>query len=310
MTFTYADEADNVHLIDTHMFGFDRFQSCYLIKGKEIALVDCGVPTSIEYVRNGIQKHGVAIEDIDHLVISHCEHPDHSGNAGVLLQQNTHAKVYINPIGLGYMTNPEIESAQRKAVLPPEMAARFGEMVPVPEDRIRLLKDEEVIDLGDGQTLRAFFTPGHQPSGTVLYDEKNHGLFINDLIGMYLADADFTFILTPKRADVREYMASLNRIKNLPIEALFLGHFGISKEPQKVIERALRHMQQLMDIGTECTKGRRPEEIAPRVRDLMASELEKVRKARGGKLYLYLRDELVASCSEAFSSYMRGLYDK
>ena len=307
MTYTYTEQADNVYLIDTHMFGFDRFQSCYLVKGREIALIDTGVPTSIEFVRDAIKKNGVALEDISHIFVTHGEHPDHSGNVGALLQQNTKAKVYIHPIGLEYITRPEQEAAKRKALLPPEMAARFGEMIPVPEDRIVLLQDGDSIGLGGDLTLRAIYAPGHQPSGIVLYDEKNRRLFIHDLIGMYLADADFSMVLTPNRSEVKKYMESLHKVKDLPMKTLFLGHFGISHNPGEVIERALSLMQKLMDIGAACVNEGKPEEIAFRVRALMAPELEKLRKVRGDKLYYYLKDELVASCSEAFSLYYQGL---
>jgi glyoxylase-like metal-dependent hydrolase (beta-lactamase superfamily II) len=307
MTYTYDEQAGNVYLIDTNMFGFDRFQSCYLVKGEEIALIDTGVPTSIDWVRDALKKHGAPIGDIAHIFVTHGEHPDHSGNVGAFVRENTEAKVYIHPIGLEYLTRPEIEAAKRKAILPPEMAARFGDMVPVPEGRIRLLKDGDRIDLGGGQTLRVVFTPGHQPSGLVIYDEKNQGLFINDLIGLYLADADFSMILTPKRSEVEKYMESLNRVKALPLKTLFMGHFGISNKPGEVIERALGLMKGLMAIGAACMDEGRPEEIAPKLRTLMAPELEKIRKARGDDLYLYLRDELVVSCSEAFSSYYQSL---
>ena len=308
MAYRYIEQAGNVYLIDTKMFGFEQFQSCFLIKGKEITLIDTGVPTSIEVVRKALEKHGVAIKDISHIFISHCEHPDHSGNAGIFLQENSKANVYLNPIGMEYLVKPEIEAAQRNAILPPEMSARFGEMAPVPEDRIRGLHDGEVIDIGGGQTLKAIFTPGHQPSGMVLYDEKNQTLFINDLIGQYFADADFSMILTPKRSDVEKYMASLNKIKDLPIKTLFLGHFGICNKPAEVIWRALRLMQGLLDIGAECMKKGKPDEIAPRVKAFAAPELEKLRKARGESLYQYMRDELVASCSEAFSTYYQDFY--
>ena len=119
------------------------------------------------------------------------------GNAGAILRENEKAKVYIHPIGLEYLTHPEIEAGKRKALLPPEMAERFGDMVPVPESRIRLLEDGERVDLGGDQVLRTIYAPGHQPGGVVLYDEDNQGLFVNDLVGMYLADADFSMIFTP-----------------------------------------------------------------------------------------------------------------
>lgn len=307
MNYIYAERVSNVHLIDTNMFGFDRFQSCYLVKAEEIALIDSGVPTSIDSVRKAIEGLGVAIKDITHIFVTHCEHPDHSGNVGAFLRENTKAKVYIRSIGLEYLTRPEIEAAKRQAILPPEMARRFGEMIPVPEDRIVLVNDGDRIPLGGDQTLRAIFTPGHQPSGMVLYDEKNRGLFIHDLIGMYLADADFSMVLTPNRSEVKKYMESLHKVKELPIETLFLGHFGISQKPGEVIERALGLMKSLMDIGAECLDRGKPEEIAPRLRSFVAPQLEKLKRSRGEKLYAYVKDELVASCSEAFSSYYQGL---
>ena len=91
------------------------------------------------------------------------------------------------------------------------------------------------------------------------------------------------------------------------METLFLGHFGISQNPGEVIDRALGLMQKLMEIGAACMNEGKPEEIAPRIRALMAPALDKLRKIRGDKLYDYLKDELVASCSEAFSLYYQGL---
>jgi len=154
MAYEYAKRADNVYMIDTRMFGFDRFQSSYIVAGKEVALIDTGVPTSLETVRAAIKEHGFAIEDISYIFVTHCEHPDHSGNVGMLLKENPQAKVYIHPIGAEYLTAPSIEAAKRKANLSVQMAARFGEMVPVPPPRIEHLSDGDTFDLGNGERLR------------------------------------------------------------------------------------------------------------------------------------------------------------
>jgi hypothetical protein len=58
------------------------------------------------------------------------------------------------------------------------MAARFVEMVPVPPSRIEHLSDGDTFDLGNGERLKIIFSPGHQPSGIVILEEKNKGLFI------------------------------------------------------------------------------------------------------------------------------------
>jgi len=307
---SYAERADNVYMIDTKMFGFEWFNAAYIVVGKDVALIDTGVATSIDVVRAAIKNHGFAIKDISHIFVTHCEHPDHSGNVGILLQENSRAKVYINPIGAEYLTDPSIEAAKRKVNLSAEMAARFGEMVPVPPSRIQYLNDGDVFDLGNGEKLRIIFAPGHQPSGIVILAEKNMGLFINDLPGQYFADADASLILTPFRSDVKQAIESLRKVMDIPVTRLFLGHFGICDSPREVIQRALDRMQRLLDIGAKFAEGRKAEEIASGVIANVMPEVEKLRKARGESLYEYMSRELVPSMSVAFANYYLDMQPK
>ncbi len=300
---TVATRAENVHLIDTKMFGFDHYHSAYIVVGNEVALIDTGTPTSWEAVQEAIRAHGFALGDIAHIFVTHAEHPDHSGNVGALLKKNDRAVVHVNPIGAEYLTAPAIESENRRRNLAPEMAARFGEMEPVPPSRLRLLGDGDVVDLGNEVKLRVMFTPGHQPSGLILFDEKYSGLFINDLCGAYFADADASWIFSPYRSDVRQAMASLKKIETLPMKRLFLGHYGISERPRKVLERALATMQALRDIGAQCMRDEKPEEIERRVLVTLMPEVEKIGKVRDEALYAYLKAELAPSLARAFAAY-------
>ena len=281
MAYEYAEKAGNVAMIDAHMFGFDRFQACYLVAGQEVALVDTGVPPSLEFVREGIKACGVAIKDIAHIFVTHAEHPDHGGCVGLLLQENSRAKVYVSPAGVEYLTNPEIEAAKRKANLSAAMAARFGEMVPVPRSRIQVLEEGDSFNLGGGEKLRIMLTPGHQPGGIVIYEEKNTGLFINDLCGAYFADTGASWIFTPFRADVRQYLMSLKRVIDMPLKKLYLGHFGISDKPQEVLKNALAKVQQLIGIAAGCRAKTDPQEIFEKVMAIRMPEAEKMRAARG-----------------------------
>ena len=304
MAYTYQEKADNVYMIDTHMFGFPQFNAAYIVAGKEVALIDTGAPLSDEIVRAGIKKHGFSIQDISHIFITHCEHPDHSGNVGSLLRDNEKATVYINPIGAVHLTNPEIEDAKRKAILPPQMAARFGTMIPVPESRIHKLKDGEQFDLGNGETLKVMFTPGHQPSGFVVFEGKNKGIFINDLAGLYLADTGSSWVFTPYNSDVIKARESLKKLIDMPVAKLYLGHFGICDKAVEIIQGALNKIQRLLDIGEKCVKEGRKEDIAATIiSTILTPELEKIRVTRGGSFYEYLNNELAVSMSEAFARY-------
>jgi len=303
----YPMQADNVYVIDTKMFGFERYSSCFLIRGRELALIDTGMPNQYEALRSGIQSHGFSISDISHIFVSHCEHPDHAGNVGNILQENLKACVYINPVGTEYLTDPSIEDADRRAILPPKMADRFGTMTPVPISRIKYLRDGEVIDMGDGVRLRVIFSPGHQPSGLVILEEKNRGLFINDFVGNYFPDADYLTVLNPSRSDVIAAHDLLNKARGMSLSRLFLGHFGICDQPDALIRRALDNIRLLLETGEQCLKEGKPEEIEPRVLTIKLKEAEKLRKIRGEAVFEHETEELAASQAKYFAKFFLEL---
>ncbi len=298
----------HIYVIDTNMFGFPNYHSCYLVDGGELVLIDTGLPSQIDSLYSGIENHGYSINDISKIILTHCEHPDHAGNVGTLVQENPNIKVYIHPEGLEYLTDPSIESENRKKVMLPQMAARFGEQLPVPPSRIEFLKDGEIINIGNEVKLKIVFTSGHQPSGLVIFEEKSKGLFINDLVGNYFADADFSLILTPPRSYVAKTWEILIDLLNTPITRLYLGHFGISDNPETVINRALDGIQRIFDIAEQCMREGKPEEIEPKVLASKMPELEKLKKTRGNALYEYSRNELVTHHSTYFAQYYLGLF--
>ncbi len=306
---SFLERVDNIYLIDTKMFDFDNYMSAYIVAGKEIALIDTGLPSQLEAVRAGINAHGFSPGDISHIFVTH-SHPDHSGNVAPLLKENPKAKVYIHPLGVEQLIDPSIELAVRKKALPPEMQARIGEMDPVSPDRIQQLNDGDVFDLGDGDKLTVIFAPGHQPDGIVLYEEKNKGIFINDLVGNYLPDADAHYPLNPPNSDHTQAIASLRKIIDLPAKYLYLGHYGICENPKQVMERAIDKMQQLLDIGTTYMKEGRADEIADKVYSLILPELEKLRTARGEEVYRYAADDHIASQAKLFAEFCREKFSK
>jgi glyoxylase-like metal-dependent hydrolase (beta-lactamase superfamily II) len=302
------EQLNNVYTIDTKMFGFDNYMSAFIVEGKEIALIDSGLPTQIEAVRAGIQAHGFSVSDISSIFITH-SHPDHSGNVAPLLRENPNAKVYIHPLGVEQLIDPSIELVIRKKALPPEMHARIGEMEPVPPARIRQVNDGDVFDLGNGERLQVIFTPGHQPDGIVLFEEKNKGLFINDLVGNCFPDADAHYVLNPPNSDHQDAIKSLQKVMDLPVVYLYLGHYGISDKPKQVMTRAINKMQQLLDIGTKYMSEGKPEHIASEVYDVILPELKKLRKVRGEELYEYAATQHISSQAQLFARYCQERFN-
>jgi glyoxylase-like metal-dependent hydrolase (beta-lactamase superfamily II) len=286
------------------MFGFKHYCAAYLVKGKQLALIDTGMASQKAALLEGIQTHGFNVSDISHIFVSHCDHFDHSGNVGSIVQENPKAKVYIHPSGIESLTHPEISSEKRKLRMPFAMAARYGESIPTPPSRITLVRDGEIFDLGENEKLQVIFAPGHQPDGIVLYEHRHKGLFVNDLVGNHFADAGCGYALNPLNSDHQQAIASLKGLLELPIERLYLGHYGIILEkPKEVIYRAIQNMQLLLDNGARCVAEGKPENIAPKFWEIYTPELMKLRKGRGEILYQYATQEHLPDQIKAFTKY-------
>lgn len=297
-----VDKADNVYLIDTKMFNFDRYCTAYLIKGQSLALIDTGLPNQLEAVKAGIKAQGFSVSDISHIFITHV-HTDHCGNTAPLLKECPAAKVYVHPAGKSRLNDPGSALAKLKGEISPQMLARFGIMEPVPASRIQYLNDSDVFDLGNGEKLKIFFTPGHQPSGITILAEKNRGLFINDLVGVNLPEGDFSMILNPPGSDVVLAIESLRKLAELPVTRVYMGHYGISDNPNKIIQRALNNLQRFLDIGAQWVAAGKPENIEPAITAVKMPEVAKLLATRGKVMYDYLVEELIPPQSKYFSEY-------
>jgi glyoxylase-like metal-dependent hydrolase (beta-lactamase superfamily II) len=304
MAFQYRKTLDNISCIDTNFFGFPRFNAAYLVRGEKLALIDTGAMPTIDYVRAEFDSLGVTVKDISYIFVTHTEHPDHSGNVGALALENPELKIVCNPNFTEYLTHPEKEAAERQSLLPPGMPERFGSMIPVDENRFYPVKDGEAFDLGGGEVLKVIFAPGHQPSGIIIEEKKNNGVFINDLPGQYFAEFDMSLILTPDRADPVTAMKELHKLEGKKYDWLFLGHYGICDNPEMVIQGALSRMERLMAIAQKCDAEGRLDELKPTIMELVVKpEVDKLRRLREDSFYVYYRDELGPNLCNGFSRF-------
>ena len=302
-------QLNNVYCIDTQMFGFSEYMSCYLIKGQELALVDTGMADKLDYVLAGIKGYGFSVEDITRIFITHCEHPDHAGNVGSLVELAPKAKVYINPVGLKNLLDPSIQHRERMATLPEKMWKRFALPRPTPRDRIVLLKDGQIVDLGDGVKLRFAFTPGHQPSGYVVFDLKNNGLFINDLGGIYLADCGYDIILQPPGSSFFHEYEYLKKLIQDPPAHLYLGHYGIVENGPEHIQRKLTRMEWMIETGKKCLAEGHPERIAELIHARNHQEAENLMKRGNKEFYEFSITELIPPQARNFAKIFLDKYE-
>lgn len=82
----------------------------------------------------------------------------------------------------------------------------------------RLLEHGDVIDLGD-RVFEVVHTPGHSPGGIGLF-ERRTGIFLSgDVI------YDGPFIDDAYHSSVPDYIATFERLKDLPVQVVHGGHF-------------------------------------------------------------------------------------
>jgi glyoxylase-like metal-dependent hydrolase (beta-lactamase superfamily II) len=173
-----------------------------------------------------------------------------------------------------------------------------------------LLKDGDEFDIGDGEKLKIMFTAAHQPSGLIIFEEKNKGLFINDIVGDYYADADFLQVLTPPGSDVVKSIEILEKVVDMSFTKLYLGHYGIHDKPAELLQRSLTGFRKLMEIAAQCIEEGKPEEIEPRVFASKLPEIEKLRKTRGETVYQTTKDVPASIYSRNFAKYYLDLIKK
>jgi len=114
------------------------------------------------------------------------------------------------------------------------------------EEVDRLVTDGERIELG-GMSLEIIHTPGHSPGHVCFWLPEKGILFSGDhILGLG------TTVISPPRGDMGQYMASLNKLLNYPIELICPGHGPLIKDPHSKIRELLRHRYQREEQILSC----------------------------------------------------------
>src|SRR5437660_7293 len=152
----------SVHLIDLCFQGQPATIAAYLLVGPagQAALIETGPATTRAALLDGVRAAGVDPVGIADVLVTHI-HLDHAGAAGVLLRDDLpHARVLAHPVGLPHLVDPGrlLRSAAR--LYGTRMDELWGEVAPVPAERVAALEDGARLRLA-GHELAVLFTPGH-----------------------------------------------------------------------------------------------------------------------------------------------------
>ena len=249
--------AHGIHTIDT-AFQRDHFDAAYLIvQDGRGAFVDCGTTHSQPHLLACIAQAGLQPADIDWLILTHV-HLDHAGGAGALMQQLPNARLVVHPRGAQHMIDPARLIAGATAVYgQDEMARSYGEIVPVPAERVVVAEDGHRVSLA-GRALVCVDTPGHARHHFCVWDAASRSWFTGDTFGLSYRELDHAggaFIIptsSPVQFEPEAMHASIERLMREAPEAMYLTHYGRVEGTARFAKELHEQIDAMVAIALRC----------------------------------------------------------
>lgn len=286
MTFnTYQDLGYDITRIDSGMIR-PGLAALYLLgSDDEYALIETGTHRSIPLIMALLEQRGITPGQVRYVIPTHV-HLDHAGGVGGLMQRLPGATLLVHPKGARHMIDPAKLKAGAMAVYG---EARFnevyGDVIPVPEARVRIMEDGEEIQLGK-RVLAFRDTPGHARHHFCVHDRYSNGIFTGDTFGLAypsLVAPQGPFIFpttTPVQFEPEALKASIRKLLALQPDRMYLTHYGMVDEPDQLGEQLLVQIDDYVALARAAQTSVAPEDLE----DELTSRLLAYTVRRAGEL--------------------------
>jgi glyoxylase-like metal-dependent hydrolase (beta-lactamase superfamily II) len=242
--------ADGVVQIDTLLGGWERVTAGYLIEGPEPVLIETGSQTSVPALLGALGELGLTREDLAGVAVTHI-HLDHAGGVGDVAAAFPAATVYVHEKGARHLADPTrlVDSAAR--VYGPLLDSLYGRLTPTPADRLHVLSDGELLEIGPGRTLQAIDSPGHAKHHVGLLDSASGILFAGDAVGVRLPDGGILRPATPPPDfDLEQALSSIEKFASLSPAGIALAHYGlVGLPPDDLLAEAAGTLRQWAEVA-------------------------------------------------------------
>ncbi len=233
------DQGNGVFAIDTGYLRPRMDASHLLVHRGRGAFVDTGTAHSVPLLLAALGRCGLSPADVEYVLLTHI-HLDHAGGAGRLMHALPNATLVVHPRGKRHMIDPTKLIAGSIAVYGEKMYRQlYGELLPIPEDRIRVVEDGEKLKLADRE-LEFLHTPGHALHHYCIVDREADAIFSGDSFGVSYREFDTAagaFIMpttTPIHFDPEAAHASIDRLLSYQVSRMFLTHYSAVSSPEKL----------------------------------------------------------------------------
>ncbi len=223
------------------------YVAAYLrVAGDECAFVECYTEHALPHLLAALAGAGKRPEDVRYVIVTHA-HLDHAGGASALMTACPNATLLAHPRAARHLIDPEKLIKSATAVYGEEVfRATYGEIRPIPSERVRALEDGEAFELG-GDTFSVLHTLGHAKHHFVLCDPALDCVYTGDAFGLAYPALQragrFAFPSTsPTDFDGPRARESVRRIATLGLGAACLTHFGEVRDLGTIAEQLDRQL--------------------------------------------------------------------
>lgn len=222
--------------LDLNFQGKKQAIAAYLIEYYDGAiLIECGPGSTLKSLQTGLAENNLSLTDVTHVLLTHI-HLDHAGAAGYLAQKG--AQIFVHPVGAPHMVSPEKLLASAGRIYGDQMNTLWGEFLPVPEDKVTVLHDEEEIKIGNLGFI-AINTPGHaEHHYAYLFEDI---CFSGDAGGVRIPGFPYLRVpMPPPELNLERWRKSIQKLKKLNFKRIAPTHFGIFDNPEWQLDEILK----------------------------------------------------------------------
>jgi glyoxylase-like metal-dependent hydrolase (beta-lactamase superfamily II) len=216
-------------------------------------LIDAGIPDwdSLNSLERQLGEQGTRLKDLERIIITHM-HNDHVGLIDYIRQS-------VNVETLAHRAAEERQQEQIRIYKEmyrntseelqlmgggsfQQFLSRFEHAFSEDKEPLRLdklLEDGDTIDLA-GMKVKVIWTPGHAAEHICLHDANRRILFSGDHV-LPKITSHVSLHTWEKRDPLGEYLDSLNKVKDLPVDLILPGHEANFTDLRNRVAQLFKH---------------------------------------------------------------------
>jgi glyoxylase-like metal-dependent hydrolase (beta-lactamase superfamily II) len=237
-----------------------RENCLYLLRGRDMMIIGGGMSWIAPSLEVQLSVIDLEPKKLKYLVVSH-SHFDHCGAVPYLKRKFPHiqiiASAYAEKIFAKEKAVNSIAAADKYVIDKLGLQSEY-ERLNLKFDGIhvdRIIKESDVIDLGEGIEVNFLEVPGHTGCSIAAYVPKLKALFPSDAAPPPMDDTEAFFFPGPQY-NFGMYKQSMERLASLEIEIFASEHYGVvtGEEARQILQAGLRQTERFKNRIIELYK--------------------------------------------------------